>query len=94
MKIEVFPVKATKSFPDKAGNHWNKSVVDSWSWRTKVNGRITASAHGYNRKSDAVRAAVNHGMSCTYTATQQKKFTRDAEKQFRGNLRAAIKVIE
>lgn len=89
MKIEVFPVKVIKSFPDKAGNHWNKSVVDSWSWRTKVNGRITASAHGYNRKSDAIRAAVNHGMSFIKLIGSV-----GYEPPIRRRIRAAIKVIE
>lgn len=93
MKIEVFPVKATKSFPDKAGNHWNKSVVDSWSWRTKVNGRITASAHGYNRKSDAVRAAVNHGYAFFKMLEAEFELPLD-EKADKELIRAAIKVIE
>jgi hypothetical protein len=37
----------------------------SWAWRAKVNGRITASAHGYNRSSDATRAFVQHCLGNT-----------------------------
>jgi hypothetical protein len=66
-----------------------KSLTRDWSWRCKVNGRVTASAHGYNRRSDAVRAAVDHGMSfinligaVTY------------EQPLRRRIKAAVVVVE
>lgn len=82
MKIEVFAAWKHDKFKPRL----------SWSWRTKVNGRITASAHGYNRRNDAVRAAVNHGYAFGRLAFPVDAFFR--EHAVKAKIRAAIKVIE
>lgn len=90
MKIEVFSAKRREFTP------LGTLVKVSWSWRSKVNGRITASAHGYSRRRDAVRAAVNHGYA--FFKLPNTKFgnqiPRMAEKIDKAIIRAAIKVIE
>lgn len=88
MKIEVFSAKRRLFTPH--GTH----VEVSWSWRSKVNGRITASAHGYSRRRDAVRAALNHAISLVKIAETWALVSHGMRERMRSRIRAAIKVIE
>ena len=82
MKIEVFK------------SHLTTAKRTDWGWRTKVNGRITAHATGYNRKSDAIRAAVNHGLQMHLLALGIVRLSPERTAYVKSNIRAAIKVIE
>ena len=72
-----------------------KAADDTWSWRRRVNGRITAHGADYNSKAGAARGLVDDMISCAQHMLRLDHMSMNAHEEvnLRKTLRKQIEVV-
>lgn len=73
-----------------------KAADDTWSWRRRVNGRITAHGADYNTKAGAVRGLVDDMLTTILYGAQMAAVivAPESQERMRKTLRKQIEVVE